>query len=226
VGRRGGGGVAGVAREGGVVDGAVYASPDIFTISLQGRGGHGAMPEVCVNPLSVSAEILQKLHNIPNEIDEKSVVTVCAVNGGNFTTIIPNEAELKGTARAFSDKTRKRLAELIEEKTAEICRKYGAEYKIDYTYLYPPTINDTAMSRAVFNAAREVLGNSAIWGGEPSMGGEDFAYYAERVPSCIFRLGSGKSQPLHNPKFNIDESCLAIGVKIFVNAALNFFGGI
>jgi len=205
-----------------VKDGAVFASPDIFNLTIKGRGGHGAMPELCVNPLSVGAEILQKLHDIPNEIEERCVVTVCALNGGDFNTIIPDTVELKGTARAFSHEVRKQVAETIEQNIAEICEKYHADFKLDYKYLYPPTINDAEMSRVVFDVTTQVAGDCADFGGEPSMGGEDFAYYAEKVPSCIFRLGCSAEYPFHNPKFDIDERCLSVGVKVFVSAALKY----
>ncbi len=213
-----------------IKDGAVMASPDDFIIKIIGKGGHGATPEKCINPISVAAEVVKKYHEIPDKYfgknDEKCVVTICSISGGSTANVIPNEVTILGTARSLDEKVREKLMKLLEKVAYGTVKDFGADCDFCFNKSYPPTISDPEMNKIVKDAANEI---SAIDGvvmlSESSMCGEDFAYIAKEVPSSYFKLGVGNSEiyePIHSPKFFADEKALPIGVAILVQSTLDF----
>lgn len=209
--------------------GFVYASPDEFYITIKGKGGHCAEPHLCVDPVIVAAEIISAVKTVPKG-KLGAIVGVTKIEGGTATNIIPDEVKLCGTARSTGFEERARLKNMIESKTDEICKKYGACAEVNFVELFPPLINDEKIADIIRSAAEEELGAENVSLGEPTMAGEDFAYFAKELPSAIFKLGCGNVEknivyPLHSPMFNIDESCMKIGVRVFVNSALKLLEG-
>ena len=214
-----------------VKEGPVYASPDNFEITINGRGGHGAEPHLTIDPIIISAQIINQLQTIVSRCTDpfsEAVVTVGSVHSGDTYNVIPDSAYLLGTARSFNNEIRDNLEKRIGEIAENICASYGAECIYNFIRLYPPLINNSEIAKNLFNSAIRCLGKeNCIWGGTPSMAGEDFAYFSQKVPSAMFKLGCrnndmGINAPLHNPTFNIDEGCLKHGVAIFADFALNF----
>lgn len=212
-----------------VKPGAIYASPDDFEIEITGRGGHGAEPHLCVDPILTAAEIIVKLQSIVSRNIspfEQAVVSVGSVHGGDASNVIPNLVKITGTARAMNENVRNLLAERIEDITKSVCDAAHAEYKYEFKKLYPPLINDENTAKDIYLSAVECLGEkSCIYGGKSTMAGEDFAYFAEKVPSALFKLGcanraKGIEYPIHSPKFDIDESCLTAGAMVFLDFVL------
>lgn len=211
--------------------GAMYASPDDFYITIHGRGGHGAEPQLAVDPIVIAGQLICQLQTIVSRsIDpfDEAVVTIGSVHGGNATNVIPDSVTLSGTARALNEPMRDHLASQIEQLTKHICAAYGAEYEYQFVKLYPPLINDPDIAVMLFDSAVHCHGEkSCIFGGRPTMAGEDFAYFAKAVPSAIFKLGcrnekKGITAPIHNPRFDIDEDCLSTGAAVFTDFALRF----
>ena len=213
-----------------VKKGPLMASPDDFDLTIIGKGGHGAYPEKCIDPILVGTEIVsafQKLIPQNSTPDEAAVISVCAINGGNNYNVIPDGVEMKGTVRTFNKAVRSEIPKKMEQEISRLCKKAGASYAFQFNFRYPPLVNNEAMAEKVAKHAACVLGaDNVILGGEPSMAGEDFAYFADRVPSVFFYLGSGNKKsgiemPLHNSRFKIDESCLQIGVEVYLSVLFN-----
>lgn len=213
--------------------GPVMASPDEFNITIKGKGGHGALPHKAVDPILTGAKIVEAVQSISArsiEATEPVVVSVCGFSAGSSYNIIPDTAKLVGTARSVCGETRKKLKALLERIVSGICMAMGAEYELDYRYMFPPLINDEAMIKLVETVAQDLYGqDSVVHLRAPFMGGDDFAYVAEKVPASYFHLGCGNKQkgithPWHSSSFDIDEDCLPVGAGILAAAAAEYLG--
>lgn len=214
-----------------VKPGSLYASPDDFRITVKGKGGHGAEPHNCIDPIMISASIIQALNNlISRETDpfDNAVISVGSIHGGSATNIIPDSVEIQGTARSLTNEVRGFLKKRIGETAEGICKTFGAECEYEYTELFPPLINDEKLAEDVYNSACRSLGkDKCVWGGAPTMAGEDFSYFSQNRPSVLFKLGCrnkslGIVSPIHHSSFDIDENCLKTGVKVFVGFVLDY----
>ncbi len=208
-----------------VKDGSIMASPDEFLLKIVGKSGHGACPEDAINPISVASDIINKFHKIPETIKE-CVITVCNVNSGTGSpNIIPDTLTLSGTARTKNPKTRNEVEKTLEDCVKDICSHYDADYEFSFKRSFPPLINDERMNKLVVNSATKV-GLQVEFLDKCSMTGEDFSYFAERVPSSFFKLGTAKEElgiyPLHNSKLNPDEDALELGANILKQIAIDY----
>lgn len=206
----------------GIKEGTVMAAADNFTITVRGRGGHGAMPHQCVDAVLAAAHVVTALQALTSRMAdplEPLVVTVGKVAGGTAANVIANEVVLEGTVRTLSTDLRNKLPGWIEQTATNICTGFGAECETEYKLGYPVLQNWAKGVDVVLTAAKHVVGESNIVRMErPLMGGEDFAYVLERVPGAILFLGTGDEQyshPLHHPCFDFDESILPLGAKLF-----------
>ena len=209
----------------------VMASPDGFTIVIKGKGGHGGYPHNTIDPILTAAKVIEGLQSINSRNVNAaipSVVSVCAISGGEFYNVIPDEVTLCGTTRAFDMETRKMLFDKIEQISNGICAAMGATCECKFDYLYPPLINDENMTKLVKDSASKLIGEeNVIELKMPFMGGEDFAYIANEVEASFFYLGcrnekDGCVNPLHSANFKIDEDSLPIGAAIMANCALTY----
>lgn len=214
-----------------VKPGSLYASPDDFRITVKGKGGHGAEPHNCIDPIMISASIIQALNNlISRETDpfDNAVISVGSIHGGSATNIIPDSVEIQGTARSLTNEVRGFLKKRIGETAEGICKTFGAECEYEYIELFPPLINDEKLAEDVYDSACRSLGkDKCVWGGAPTMAGEDFSYFSQNRPSVLFKLGCrnkslGIVSPIHHSSFDIDENCLKTGVKVFVGFVLDY----
>lgn len=214
-----------------VKPGSLYASPDDFRITVKGKGGHGAEPHNCIDPITISASIIQALNNlISRETDpfDNAVISVGSIHGGSATNIIPDSVEIQGTARSLTNELRGFLKKRIGETAEGICKMFGAECEYEYTELFPPLINDEKLAEDVYDSACRSIGkDKCVWGGAPTMAGEDFSYFSQNRPSVLFKLGCrnksiGIVSPIHHSSFDIDENCLKTGVKVFVGFVLDY----
>ena len=201
------------------------AAADMFDIKIKGIGGHGAAPQGTVDSVIVASHLVQALQTIVSRNTnplESTVVSIGKINGGHNFNIIADEVSLSGTARAYTEKNRNLIKQRMQEIIDGIAKTYGAEILFKYKDGYPPTINHTEPTKKVLKAAHKVVGDKA---GMPylSMGGEDFAYYLEKVPGCFFFVGSAPNKkelfetPHHCSHFNLDERALLIGSSIYLN---------
>ena len=210
----------------GISYGRTMAAPDQFTIFVQGKGGHGSMPQGTVCALSTGAEIVSMLNSIlgrnVNPL-ESAVVSLGSFHSGEVFNIIPDTAEIKGTVRTFDDSVRKLVWDRFDEICAGVCSARGATYTVDKVFGYPAVINNPEISAVVAEAGREAAGAEAVVEIGPSMGGEDFSYFMQKAPGMFLMLGGGNPAtdaiyPHHHPKFDIDDSVLPIGVETFARA--------
>ncbi len=213
-----------------ITPGPAMAAADRFTIAIQGKGGHGAQPQDCVDPIVVGAQIVTALQTlVAREVNpiHSAVVSVCAFLSGNAFNVIPDTAELRGTVRTFTPEDRDLLERRIGELASGIGAAMGATVKADYVRGYPATVNDPAMTELVRDAAAEVVGPENVIERPPIMGAEDFAYFLQERPGCFFFIGSSNEERglvwgHHHPKFDIDEASLAIGVESMVRTTLRY----
>ena len=208
----------------GVKEGPILAAADQFQITIKGLGGHGAAPQGSVDAVVVSAHLITALQTIVSRNTnplESTVVSIGMINGGYNFNIIADEIVLKGTARAYTEENRILIKTRMQEIIDGIGQTFGAAIEFDYRDGYPPTINAEAAFEKLLASATKIVGDGA---GYPylSMGGEDFSYYAQKVPGCFFFVGSApedqpfRSVPQHCSHFDIDERALLVGSSIFV----------
>lgn len=211
----------------GLRPGPIMAATDTFRIRVLGHGGHAAAPMDAVDPVLAAAYLVVAAQAIVSRsVDpaEAAVVSICRIHGGTAGNIIPEEVELQGTIRSFHPAVREVLRRRMEEICRSVPAAFGATAQLEYDPGYPALVNDPALTALVGSVCREVL-PSVIE--ESTMGGEDFAYFAQAVPGCFFFLGArnpakGCDLPHHHPRFDLDEDSLALGVEILVRVAERF----
>ncbi|BAZ51180.1 N-acyl-L-amino acid amidohydrolase [Nostoc sp. NIES-4103] len=216
----------------GVRSGALMAAVELFDCTIFGKGGHGAIPHQTVDSIVVAAQIVNALQTIVarnvNPIDS-AVVTVGALHAGTTHNVIADTASMKGTVRYFNPAYKGFFKQRIEQVIAGICQSHGAKYDLKYQELYPPVINDATMAELVRSQAEQVIETPVGIVPEcQTMGGEDMSFFLEEVPGCYFFLGSANPEkdlayPHHHPRFDFDETALAMGVEIFVRCVEKFF---
>jgi amidohydrolase len=209
----------------------MLAAVDGFVLTIQGKGGHGARPNVSVDPIVVGAEIVNALQTIVSrEIDpvEQAVVTIGAFNAGEAANVIPDTAVLRGTVRSFSPEVRQQLATRIQAIIRGIAEGMRATVDLVYDFGFPPTVNDPAMTELAQGALAEVVGEENVLEAPIMMGAEDFSYFLENVPGCFWFVGTnnpdkGFTWGHHHPKFDIDEDGMAIGMETMTQTVLRYF---
>ena len=210
----------------GVRSGAFMAAMDRFDIKIIGRGGHGAMPHMCVDALEVGTQVVSALQRISSRHMnplEPAVVTVGMFHAGRAFNIIPGDAELSGTTRTFNLDIWNSWEERLEKVVRGVCESMGAEFELKFSKGYPPTINNDSMAEVVRRCAQKVVGKDKVVEPELTMGGEDMSFFLEQSKGCFYALGVGRQEftPVHNPRFDFNEDVLALGVETHCRIALD-----
>lgn len=215
----------------GVKNGPLFASIDEVDIKIKGDSAHGASPHQGVDAIAAAVEVINSLQSIVsrkiNPIDS-AVVTIGKIEGGYVRNVIADKVNLEGTVRALNSEVRKQLEEEIYKKVKNISSASDADYEIEYRHLYPPLLNDEEMTNLVKNNAIEVMDSGNIIDvEEPTMGGEDFAYFLKKVPGTFFLLGGrneekGITASHHNTHFTFDEDIMVNGIEIMIRSVLDF----
>ena len=212
----------------GIAYGRMMAAPDEFTINIQGKGGHGSMPQDTICALTTGAEIVCMLNSIVGRsVDpiESAVVSLGMFRSGEVFNITPDSAVIKGTIRSFDQKIRMRVWDRLDQICNGVCQAMGATYTLDKIFGYPPVINNPEVAAVVAEAGRESTDPAMVQEIRPCMGAEDFSYYLQKAPGMFLFLGignpaTGAAFSHHHPKFDMDESALITGVEVMVRAAL------
>jgi amidohydrolase len=218
----------------GVRTGPLMAATEFFACTVQGKGGHGALPHQTVDSIVVAAQIVNALQAIvARNIDptKSAVVTVGKFHAGTAHNVIADTATFGGTVRYFDPVYTSYFAPRLEQIVAGICQSHGASYRFDYSAQYPPVINDAGMADLVRSVALAVVETPA--GVVPdchTMGGEDMAFFLQEVPGCYFFLGAANADkalayPHHHPRFDFDETALGLGVEMFVRCVEAYCSG-
>ena len=213
-----------------VSPGAVMAAAEKWACTVRGNGGHGAMPHQTVDPVAAVAQVVSALQTVVSRNVsplEPAVVTVGSVHGGDAFNIIPAQVELSGTIRTYSPQVRETVLRRVRAVIEGVAASCGAEAELEIVRLTPAVINDAAVAGVVRAAAETVVGPENVFPGERTMGSEDAAYFMQDVPGCYFFLGSanedrGLSAPHHNPRFDIDEDVLPLGVAVLTHALTHY----
>lgn len=209
----------------GVRTGALMAAVETFDVTIQGKGGHGAIPQQTIDSIVVASQVVTAMQTIvARNVDpiESAVVTVGEFHAGTACNVIADSAKLSGTVRYFNPNYAGYFQQRIEQVIAGICQSHGATYDLDYQSLYPPVINDGAIADLVRSVAETVVESPiGVVPNCQTMGGEDMSFFLQTVPGCYFFLGSANSEkkldyPHHHPRFDFDETVLGMGVEIFV----------
>ena len=212
----------------GIVAGPLMASADEFTITIQGRGGHGSMPQQTIDPILLGAQLVLALRTLTGAyIDTKELVvlTIGMFKAGDVFNIIPDTAVIKGTVRSFDMNVKKAVFERIEAACKGICAMAGATYDLNSFLGYPPVVNNSDVAAVVASAAEEAAGSAGVRSLNPIMVAEDFSYYQGIAPGAFFLVGAGNPEkgivyPHHHPRFDIDEDALSFGMETMTRTAL------
>ncbi len=217
----------------GVRAGTTYASANMIELTVKGRGGHGAMPHEAVDPIIISTYIIQALQSlISRETSpfDPAVITIGMINAGTAFNIIPEQAVLGGTMRAFSKAHQEYLLRRIREVAEGIATAMGGSCDVSiHDDSCPPCINDTAMTELVRRAAIATVGEQEVDSSEAVMtpSSDDMAFFLNTAPGCYFIVGASNRDekqiyPHHHPRFNIEEDALPVGVEVLTRAAVDF----
>jgi hippurate hydrolase len=214
--------------------GPLLASADNVRITVMGQGGHASMPHHAVDPIPVACEIVTALQTmVTRRIDafDPAVITIARILAGTTSNVIPESAEIYGTVRTVSAKTRKEVADHIQRLADGICAAHGCEALVELEVGYPVTVNDDDMARFLHDSAADLLGeHAAIHMNAPVMGAEDWSYVLQEVPGAMAFLGarpdvSGPVHPNHSNRMILDESAMAAGIAVYSGVALRWLGG-
>ncbi len=207
--------------------GKYMASADELYITIKGKGGHAALPHKNIDPVLITSHVITALQQLVSRravAGMPTVVSVGKVIANGATNVIPDEVKLEGTIRTMNEKWRGELHDLIKDLVSGICNSMGGSADVEVRKGFPALINDPDLTRWAKSKAIELLGESAVHDLDIRMAGEDFAYFAQAVPSCFYRLGTsntpkGIGAPLHTGKFDIDEDALRIGSAMMATLA-------
>ena len=214
----------------GLCPGYAMASGDRFEIDIEGKSGHGASPEECIDATVVGAAIVMNLQTIVSREllpMNAAVVTVGSLESGNRYNVISGKAKLTGTVRTFKPEVREYILKRIEEIAKGTAETLRAKAEFATMELSPCVNNDAAIMDIVWKASQKVMGEEAPYTNNPTMGCEDFAYFQQKVPGVMAFLGirneaCGACWAQHHSKYNVDESALIKGAGLYVQTALDF----
>lgn len=199
--------------------GPTMASSDRFEIEIIGKGGHAAVPELASDPILTVSSFINQIYTLFPRIFKDYVLTFTYINAGTATNIIPDKCYLKGTVRNFDEETRKKIAFHFERILKNVCDSFGCKYVLKYEFGYPVLINDRYLYEIGKEVAEELVGKENVVSFK-TFGAEDMAFVLQKVPGLYVAIGSGKGNPHHSPKFNINENSMLIAFNFLKNMVL------
>lgn len=202
--------------------GRVMASADELYITVKGKGGHAAAPHWTTDTILVAAHLVTSLQQIisrNNSPFSPSVLSICSIQGGHTTNVIPSEVKMMGTFRAMDEEWRFKAHDIIRRQVRHIGEAMNAEIDLHIDVGYPCVYNNESLHQTARDLAQQYMGADHVKETELRMGAEDFGFYSERIPGCFFRLGTanaarGITAGVHTPRFDIDESAIRIGMGL------------
>lgn len=215
----------------GVRSGPMMAATEFFHCTIQGKGGHGAIPQQTVDAVVVGAQVVTALQTlVSRNIDplKSAVLSVGEFKAGTAVNVIADSAFLSGTVRYFDPDYGELIPRRLEQIIAGVCAAHGASYELDYQRLYPPVVNDNAIADLVRSVALCVVETpTGVVPECQTMGGEDVSFFLQEIPGCYFFLGAANAEknlayPHHHPRFDFDETALGVGVETFVRIVEKF----
>lgn len=209
-------------------EGPFMASADEIYMTIIGKGGHGASPHLCIDPIVLSAHIILALQNLVSRYADPKTPTVLTfgdIHGSGATNIIPEKVELKGTLRTFDEKWRKEVQQKTKEIAQGIARSFGGDCVVDIPEGVPFVNNEPVLTNKISLLAEHLLGKENVVAMPMRMGAEDFSFYGHHCAASFFRLGTGNDKKgttitVHNSKFEIDEDALIVGSSAMAKMAI------
>jgi amidohydrolase/hippurate hydrolase len=210
--------------------GSFMAAADELYITVTGQGGHASAPHRTRDPILASAHIVTALQHLVSRVappHESAVLSICSINGGYATNVIPGKVSMMGTMRTMNEELRTKLHERFERTIRQVADAFDVEAEVEIRTGYPVLYNDPAMTDLAWDAAKEYLGDRRVLHSEPLMTAEDFACYLQKCPGTFWQIGTGSAgmQPgnnLHSPTFDPDEASLETGVGLMSYLAIRY----
>jgi hippurate hydrolase len=207
-------------------EGPLMAAAHQVDITIQGKGGHGAMPEQTVDPIVAGASLVMALQTVVSRnvaAHAAAVITVGCLKAGMVSNVIPDTARLELSVRYFDDETSALLRKRIDELAKGQAASFGATATVTWSHGYPVTVNEAKSTRFAREAAVALLGEPGVRDIEkPFLGSEDFSFMLEKVPGSYLMMGNGDSAALHNPRYNFNDEAIAPGAAYWTTLAERF----
>ncbi|XDA99593.1 M20 aminoacylase family protein [Sulfitobacter sp. LCG007] len=199
--------------------GPIMAAADQFTVRIAGRGGHGARPHECADPVVAAIAIAQAFQTIVsrnNKPGDELVVSVTQIHTGTTDNVIPESAYINGTVRTFDKAVQAMVVRRMEQIVAGQAASFDVEGSLEFEFGYPPTVNDSEKADFAGKVAAEIAGETCVDGAtEPVMGAEDFSYMLEARPGAYLMLGQGEGPGVHTPQYDFNDEVAPIGASFF-----------
>lgn len=220
----------------GINNKAMMASGNVFQIDVQGRGSHGAMPNLSIDPVFTAIQICESIQGIITRMKrpiDPAVLSICKIEAGTAYNVVPDHATILGTVRTFDDKVTDMIEEKLAQVSVNVAHAFGAEAKLTFTRQYSAVVNTPACVDQVKEAVRELFGEEALHEQEPVMPSEDFADYLKTTPGAFFFVGSGDGSHreaghgegpclLHNSSYDFNDACLPMAASVFAKVTENY----
>jgi hippurate hydrolase len=209
----------------GVVRGSAMAATDGFVITVEGTGGHAAMPHKARDPILIASHIVVAVQSIVSRVVDpldSAVVSITSIHGGEAFNVIPDRVEMKCNVRTFSESVSKTIEAELRRICATTAEALGARARVERPAItpYPPTVNHPAETEVALAAMRAVAGPERVRDDlRPVMGAEDFAFVLRQVPGAYVFIGNGDTAGLHNPRYDFSDAAIAYGVAYWVELA-------
>lgn len=213
----------------GFKSGQFMASADEIFVSVQGKGGHGALPQDVIDPIVITSHIITALQQIVSRRADPGIPTVLTfgyiASDGGATNVIPNMVKLKGTFRTMNESWRFEAHRLMKKMAESIAEGMGGSCDFDIVVGYPTLNNDETLTRKAQQYAIEYLGKENVVELPIRMTAEDFSYFSQAMPACFYRLGTGNAtkgitSPVHTNTFDVDEDCLELSIGLMAYMTL------
>lgn len=214
----------------GFKSGQYMASTDEIHISIEGKGGHAALPHQTIDPIAISAQVIVALQQVISRRSNPvipSVLSFGKIAGGTVNNVIPDTVEIAGTLRTMDEKWRAEAHQLIKDIVCNTAEAFGAKATVHIPKGYPSLFNDQKLTETISGFAAEYLGAENVRELSLRMTADDFAFYSQQIPGCYYRLGTNtnnesKTASVHNAHFDIDENALVTGVGVMSYAAFSY----
>lgn len=209
--------------------GGLMAAVDTIRIKVKGKGGHGAIPNATRDPIVAASSMVMNLQTIVSRNVsplDSAVISIGTFNSGDANNVIPELVEMSGTVRSFDPEIRQMLPKRIKDVLDYTAKAYMVDVELEYIFDLPAVYNSAEMAELAYKAAEEIVGKEGIVEPVPTMGGEDFSIYTEKIPGFFFWLGVGNKEKgmnyvWHNPRFNGDERAIIIAATVMSNMVLH-----
>jgi amidohydrolase len=221
-----------------IKDGPCFASSNEFLITIRGKGCHGAMPHLGIDPVPIACQLVQGFQTILTRNVrpvETGVISVTMIEAGEATNVIPETVTMQGTVRTFTTDTLDLIENRMRDMTRHLCAAHGATADFEFSRNYPPTVNHTAETAFVREVMKEVAGADKVHTFEATMGAEDFSFFLQEKPGAYFVIGNGDGEhrdgghglgpcTLHNPSYDFNDDLIPLGASFWVRLAQRWLG--